>query len=185
MPSPAEALAVLSGCTLLQSAQDGPFNTKWNSSIILDPPETQHFNASVLAQQYGSGVNQPYQRGFYIVLITVFLVNVFVLGYWCWRREWYNDFSDPANLFSLAINSPPSEKLAGCYCGGNPDRGEQFKHPWKLGRDGGHVYMESPDLSDTQMEESPGLRRSALSDRFEGVTRPISMVTNRWSRHNS
>ena len=52
-PSPAEALAVMAGCTLIQSSQDAPFVEFWNYSVnILDEPQIQYFNASVKAQQY-------------------------------------------------------------------------------------------------------------------------------------
>ena len=47
-PSPAEALCVLAGCTLIQSAEDGPFTEFWNYSVAtLETPQIQYFNASV------------------------------------------------------------------------------------------------------------------------------------------
>ena len=186
LPSPAEALAVMAGCTLLQSAQDAPFVTFWNySTTSLDEPQTQWFNASVRAQEYASGGQKGYQKAFFLVLVLVFLINVFVLIYWFVHREWYTDFSDPPNLFSFAINSPPSEKLAECTCGGGPQSGERFKYYWKLGQDGGHVYMESPEI--VEMTDSPNLRkrRRTLSEAFESMSSPVAKAAERFKRRSN
>lgn len=185
LPSPAEALAVMSGCTLLQSAQDSPFVEFWNySSPYLNAPQIQWFNASVRAQQYASGGTSGYQKCFFLVLFTVVVINIIVLMYWFVHREWYTDFSDPTNLFSLAINSPPSEKLAECSCGAGPQSGERFKYHWKLGREGGHVYMESPEGN--EMEESPNLRRRrGFSETFDILTSPVLNAAGRWRKSNT
>lgn len=124
---------------------------------------------------------------FNIVLFGVFLINVIVLLYFFVHRDWYTDFSDPTHLFSLAINSPPSEKLADCSCGQSQSGGEKFKHYWKLENHGGHVSIESPDIH--EMGESPTLKKR-FSDRFETITSPVvgkitSPVTKavgRWRR---
>lgn len=42
------------------------------------------------------------------------------------------DICDPSNLFSLAINSPPSQSMSGS-CGGGPSRDQQ-EVGWKVGR---------------------------------------------------
>ena len=206
LPSPAEALAVMSGCTLIQSAQGAPFVEFWNySSPLLDTPQTQWFNASVRAQQYASGGSSGYQKGFYIVrnrwvetfqclrhmltlqslcsqvLFVVFSINTVVLISWFINRAWYLDFSDPTNLFSLAINSPPSEKLADCSCGGSPRKGEQFKYYWRLGTEGGHVYMESPELDETD-QSSTLERRRTFGETFEMVTSPVVKAVGSWKK---
>ena len=90
LPSPAEALAVMSGCTLIQSAQDAPFVEFWNySSSYLDEPQIQWFNASIRAQAYASGGMWGYQKAFFIVLFAVFALNVFILVSWIIHREWF------------------------------------------------------------------------------------------------
>ena len=185
LPSPAEALAVMSGCTLLQSAQDAPFVLFWDySSPYLNAPQIQYFNASVRAQQYASGGMPGYQRGFHLILFTDFVINIIVLVYWFVHREWYTDFSDPTNLFSLAINSPPSEKLAECTCGGGERSGERFRYGWKLGREDGHVFMESPEFN--EMEESPELKRQrGFSETYEMVKSPVVKVTERFRRKSN
>ncbi|KAK6392330.1 hypothetical protein LTR65_003786 [Meristemomyces frigidus] len=160
LPSMAEALAVMAGCTLLQSAADAPFVEFWNySSPAMKTGQYQAFNASVRAQQYQSGGTQAYQKAFTLALFAVFGLNVMALGYFIMHRDWYTDFSEPTNLFSLAVNSPPSKELAGS-CGGGP-AGEQFNVSWKLNRDGEHVFMDSREMEERVDEGggSPGLRR--------------------------
>jgi hypothetical protein len=140
LPSPAEAMAVMAGCTLLMSAEDSPFVEFWNyTSPTLEPGQYQAFNASVRAQQFASGGTQSYQRGFYIVLFAVFLLNVFVLIYLLANKGLVTDFSEPPNLFSLAVNSPPNHQLAGS-CGGGPI-GKQYKVNWGIETEGQHLFM--------------------------------------------
>jgi hypothetical protein len=140
LPSPAEAMAVLAGCTLLMSAEDSPFVEFWNYTLpTLSPGQYQAFNASIRAQEFASGGTQSYQRGFYIVLFAVFLLNVFVLIYLFANKGLVTDFSEPPNLFSLAVNSPPSHLLAGS-CGGGPI-GKQYKVNWGIETEGQHLFM--------------------------------------------
>jgi hypothetical protein len=158
LPSPAEAIAVMAGCTLLMSAQDSPFVDFWvsqnksalsvgvaktwlqnYSSTSLTPGEHQVFNASIRAQQYASGGTLGYQRGFYIVLFAVFFTNIFVLIYFMINRGLVTDFSEPPNIFSLAINSPPSKVMGGA-CGGGPE-GRQYTVKWGVQMEGEHLYI--------------------------------------------
>lgn len=143
LPSMGEALAVMSGCTLLQSMTDAPFEIKqWNySSAILEPPETQYFVAALQAQQYASGgIEDAAARGWVIVLFLVFIMNVGVLVYFIVHRGLVTDFSEPPNLFALAVNSPPSHLLAGS-CGGGPE-GEHYGVNWFVNHEGAHLFME-------------------------------------------
>jgi hypothetical protein len=141
LPSPAEALAVMMGSTLLMSSQDSPFVEFWNfTQTTLNPGVTQSFPALIQAQQYASGGTQNYQKGFYIVLLFVFLCNSFVLAYFCIYRGLVTDFTEPPNLFAIAVNSPPSELMRGS-CGGGP-RMEQYALRWRVGREGEHLFME-------------------------------------------
>lgn len=141
LPSPAEALAVMTGCTLLMSTQDSPFVEYWNhTEDTLNPGEIQSFPALIQAQQYASGGTQDYQKGFYIVLLFVFLCNAFVLIYFVVYHGLVTDFSEPSNLFSIAVNSPPSELMRGS-CGGGPMI-DQYALRWRVGREGQHLFME-------------------------------------------
>lgn len=193
LPSIAEALAVMAGCALLMSTKDAPFveffvsdasfatvqacladheiskNYTVSEGTLL-PGNYQYFNASIEAQQYASGGTAQYQRAFIVVLFAVFILNLLALVYFLTHRDWYADVSEPSNLFSIAINSPPSKELAGS-CGGGP-HGKQFRSSWKLQEDGGHVYMES--LEEKPSEETRTMRRRRrLSEGFDIVMTPV------------
>ena len=117
-------------------------------------------------QQYASGGNQVYQKPFYIVLVAVVIINVAVLLYFIVHRDWYTDFSQPEVLFALAVNSPPSEKLAGS-CGCGPE-GKQYRVEWKLEEVAGHYYMESQDSMDDHVDvSSPRLSKQRFTQSFE------------------
>lgn len=106
----------------------------------LDPPKKQFFNATIVAQQYASGgVDNP-SKAWMIILVLVFFMNVFVLLYFIFHRGLVTDFSEPPNLFALAVNSPPSQALAGS-CGGGPE-GKQYMVNWFVNHEGEHLYME-------------------------------------------
>jgi hypothetical protein len=156
----------------------------WNYSGVKTLPEGQYqyFNASVRAQQYASGGAQNYQKAFHLVLFSVFIMNVIVLVYFCIHREWYTDFSEPTNLFSLAVNSPPSKELAGS-CGGGP-AGDQYNISWKLNRDGEHVFMESQELPPEPVEDrgSAGMTRQKLSHGFELLMSPMKKASGTFER---
>ena len=143
IPSMAEALAVLAGCTLIEAVKDSPFEEAWRYTLpTVDPGDHQPFNASVRVLQYASGGVWGHQKTFMLVLVGVVLINFYILGYLVLHRHWYTDFSDPVNLFGLAINSPPSRHLAGNHCGHGPKDGQYLLH-WKLNQDDGHYYVES------------------------------------------
>jgi hypothetical protein len=150
LPSMAEALAVMSGCTLLKSFLDAPFVTFFNYTIpegktSLPEPETQYFNATLTAQQYASGGVDDPSKAWMLILFAVFLMNIFVLVYFIFHRGLVTDFSEPPNLFALAVNSPPSQALAGS-CGGGPE-GKQYKVNWFVHHEGEHLYMEPGEKS--------------------------------------
>jgi hypothetical protein len=83
-----------------------------------------------------------------IILLLVFLMNILVLVYFLFHKGLVTDFSEPPNLFALAVNSPPSHLLAGS-CGGGPE-GKQYMVNWFVNNEGDHLYME------------PGQEKSAL-----------------------
>ncbi|KAH5478869.1 hypothetical protein HBI22_073020 [Parastagonospora nodorum] len=143
LPSMGEALAVMAGCTLLMSMMDAPFVTHpWNYTLPkIENDQFQYFHASIQAQQYASGgVDSAAARAWVVVLILVFLLNIFVLIYFILHRGLVTDFSEPPNLFALAVNSPPSHVLAGS-CGGGPE-GKQYMVNWFVNREGNHLFME-------------------------------------------
>ncbi|KAL9632064.1 MAG: hypothetical protein Q9164_005545 [Protoblastenia rupestris] len=98
---------------ILQSQDLSTVNT-------LETPQYQAFNATLRLQEYASGGTSRWQGIFYVVLATVFVVNIHILAYFIHRGQLVTDFIEPQNLFSLSINSPPSAVLDG-NCGGGPE----------------------------------------------------------------
>ena len=148
LPSISEALAVLAGNTLILSSLDAPFIHYWNYSTefnVLKEPQYQAFNASLKVQNYASGGTQPWQGIFYVVLATVFVINICTLIYFAFSGSLVTDFIEPQNLFSLSLNSPPSAVLAGS-CGGGPES-EALDATWHiaLDKERDHLYIESRD----------------------------------------
>ncbi|KEQ63714.1 uncharacterized protein M437DRAFT_74296 [Aureobasidium melanogenum CBS 110374] len=183
-PSIAEALAVLASSTLLMSWQDAPFVQFWNySSTSLEPGQPQFFNTSLRAQEYASGGSgEPGTHAFYVVLFAIFIINVLCLIYFISQNGLVTDFSEPLNLFSLAVNSPPSDLMAGA-CGGGP-RGEQYKGRWFVNAAGEHLFMESKmDGGEVGDEDLRRLRGHGLS----GLTpmSPMRKAYEKMSRRKS
>ncbi|KAF2668798.1 hypothetical protein BT63DRAFT_426063 [Microthyrium microscopicum] len=162
LPSPAEALAVMTSCSLLMSSQDSPFVEFWNyTNTELKPGVYQYFNATVRAQQYASGGTQPYQRAFIVVLFAVFAINLFVLIYLLVNRGLVTDYSEPPNLFALAINSPPSVQLKGS-CGAGPE-GKQYTIKWGVEMEDEHVYITDKQNSIYPSGAPGALKESRLA----------------------
>ena len=156
LPSFAEALAVLSGCSLLISSIGTPFVHFWNYSPTADlseHPQLQQFPATLRFQDYASGGDQQWQNLFFIILVLAFLLNVLCLVYFITKRGLVTDFVEPQNLFALAINSPPSRQLAGS-CGGGPED-EQLRSKWHIGMDRDHFYIVGKDSQAEPMHGSP------------------------------
>jgi hypothetical protein len=146
-PSLAEAVAVLVGNTLLTGTTQAAFVHYWQyEDNVLTPGDYQTFNASVATQQYTSGYTQSWQATFYPVLVIVVLINVFCFGYFGYYFFRHSgpltDFTEPQNLFALAINSPPSKGIGGS-CGAGPERG-QFQIDWFVKHDNetNHYYIQ-------------------------------------------
>ncbi|KAF5235388.1 hypothetical protein FANTH_11727 [Fusarium anthophilum] len=136
-PSLAEALAVYSSPLIMISAIGTPFRHYWDQdpkaypeNLIPAPGFPQLFNASLITQEYTSGHTQSWQNIFYVILVLVFAINLFCLGYFIMRSGLVTDFTEPQNLFSLAINSPPSNSFHGS-CGGGPEK-RHLVVPWKV-----------------------------------------------------
>lgn len=168
MPSIGEALSVLAACTLLLASSMSQFIHYWNyAETSLVEPQPEMFNASVISRAYTSGGTQHWQGIFYIVLVSVFIMNVLCLLYlfrYYWRDGQVTDFTEPQNLFALAINSPPSSTMSGS-CGAGPE-GNTFSKRWQvsMARDEGnttgshpHFYVRFPD--DEWSQTSPVVNR--------------------------
>lgn len=160
LPSIAEALAVYASPTLVMGSLKSPFEHFWNkfnyNETYKPDPEYATFGAKVRTQQYASTGLRSWQALLYPVLVAVFGVNV-LCGYILIKsRGMVTDYMEPANMFALAINSPPSAVLQGS-CGGGPER-LQLKAPYRIAyaSSANHYYFEeAPDRF--------GSRLSALS----------------------
>lgn len=179
MPSMAEALAVMAGHTLLEGARNSPLRTMTDDA---EPSTnvTQTVKSAIQSQQYGSGATQPYQNAFFIVLFAVFFGNILVLAWLIANRGLVTDFADPANMFSLSINSPPSHIFAGS-CGGGPS-GKQYDAKWFINIDGDHVYIEN-DALEHELAENRLKSRPTFDD--SAAPSPIMQTYSRLSKRKS
>ncbi|POR38851.1 Uncharacterized protein TPAR_00931 [Tolypocladium paradoxum] len=147
LPSLAEALAVYGSAMLVIGSIGTPFRHYWSydipNNIIPDlPGPLDQFHASVITQQYTSGHINSWQNIFYVVLVLVFVINVCCAIYLILRAEQVTDFTEPQNLFALAINSPPSAQLKGS-CGAGPEN-RDLVVPWRVEyvKDSNHYFFE-------------------------------------------
>ena len=136
LPSVAESLGVLVGCTLGLSSFHAPFVHHWNypeSQDVPSAPQYESFEASVRYQDYASGITDRWEGMFYVVLVLVFVTNCYCTAYliWTMRSEGQvTDYTEPQNMFALAVNSPPSRTLAGA-CGAGPE-GYMLAKKWEV-----------------------------------------------------
>lgn len=147
---------------LIESSMDAPTVMFWNYSNPTIDGSYQYFNASVRMQQYKSGGTQPYEEAFAIVLIVVFAMSVLILAYFLFHRYWYTDFSEPTHLFTLALQSPSSDKIAGS-CATGPI-GEQYNIRWQVDTDHGHYYVTPQDDTVTDHGSDVKKRRGWKED---------------------
>lgn len=156
-PSFAEAIAVLASGSLLMASQGMGFRPDWNSSTSFPEGQMQYFNSTILAQEYTSGgADNPVARGFYAVLFVAFLLNILCLVYFVYQNGLVTDFSEPLNLFALAINSPPSAVMAGSSATGPSSK--QAREKWFIDSSGAHLVLEShrdQDDSEESVETEP------------------------------
>ena len=176
LPSLAESLVVLAGETAMLASQDAPFIHFWNYSsdvVSLADPQYQQFPAKLQTQDYASGGVQQWQGMFYVILIAIFAMNLFVLGYLIIRGGQVTDYTEPQNLFALAVNSPASGALAGS-CGAGPQR-EQFAVEWKVHMENEHLFfqekggMDNEGIGKRAMSPSPTVR----TQQFQSEESPI------------
>ncbi|KAK3945909.1 hypothetical protein QBC46DRAFT_402992 [Diplogelasinospora grovesii] len=146
LPSIAEGLAVLVSSTLVTGSLNTPLRHSWDqpTPAIPAPGVLQPFNATIMTQQYTSSYTNDWQAIFYVVLLLVFLLNLLCLFHFALHLggRLLTDYTEPANLFALAVNSPPSVQLRGS-CGGGPADSELVV-PWRVGYEpaANHYFFE-------------------------------------------
>ncbi|KAJ9141757.1 MCM2/3/5 family protein [Pleurostoma richardsiae] len=176
LPSMAEALAVLISSTLVSGALQTPFRERWDYPMheLGLPGVLQSFNASIMTQEYTSSHTSSWHGVFYVVLALVFIINLSCLAYFIIRSGLVTDFTEPANLFALAVNSPPSEQLKGS-CGGGAEKADLVV-PYRISYlpSNNHFFFEEAHdrpwrgrYSNSEVEYEPGNKPSSyerLSD---------------------
>lgn len=150
LPSMAETLAVLSGVAMMKGSLGSTYHIKFDkttedmngTSFASKPGFPETFDSSIRQQQYTSSFNDKWKGIFYIILAFVFFLNVFCLQYFLRNAGFLTDFTEPANIFTLAINSPSSHQLSGA-CGGGP-RERDLVVPFRVSHDErtGHFYFQ-------------------------------------------
>lgn len=174
VPSLAEVLAALVSPTLISGSIKTPVVHYWHpeTTPVVLPGWENNFNASITKQEYTSGSAMEWQRAFLLILIMGFLLNLFCLVHLFiqLRGRPLTDFTDPANLFALAINSPPSQALSGT-CGGGPT-GYQLDVPWRIGysEQSNHYFFEEAT------EKRQRLKRKKAIGRRDMVTSEMELV---------
>ncbi|KAI1389665.1 uncharacterized protein F4822DRAFT_399193 [Hypoxylon trugodes] len=181
LPSMAEALAVLSSSTLVASSLSSTYRVTWDyPKMELDPGQYEGFKASLRTQEYTSSHTAAWQAVFYPVLGLVFVVNVACLIYLLLflRPGLVSDYTEPQNLFAVAVNSPPSTALAGS-CGHGPDAPEMVV-PWHVSYSAAanHYFFEEGGWDGTR----PNTRLSMASG-SELLPNSASMRGKNWDHY--
>ncbi|KAJ6036250.1 hypothetical protein N7540_000529 [Penicillium herquei] len=189
LPSVSEALAVMSGCTIILGTQHTPFVQGWNytngTDDILPEPVYQHFKAKLQVAGYQSGGTADWQNVFCVVLTFAFLTSAGCLVFMIIeaRGHQITDFTEPQNLFALAVNSPQSSRLQGA-CGCGPE-GPQMNERWFIGMEehDEHYYIRAKaDGTDPDGKSSEYARVATIDEDFEAGMNPVSPAVNEFRR---
>lgn len=177
LPTIGEALGVLAAHTILASSEAAPFvpyskYTPEESQRLREAPDIEKFEALLSYKDYASRGDRSWKGVLYVILVTVFLQNCFCLVYLLWHFYYYGevtDYTEPQNLFALAINSPPSQMLAGA-CGGGPSS-EMLAKKWC-------VDMSRPNPSVSSFNERNGHNHDVSDAHWQstGITHPHFFV---------
>ncbi|KAJ5714097.1 uncharacterized protein N7483_011278 [Penicillium malachiteum] len=184
LPSISEALAVMSGCTAILGTQHTPFVQGWNYTVaenILPEPVYQHFTAKLQVAAYQSGGTEGWQNVFFVVLVFAFMTSAGCLVFMIIeaRGHQVTDFTEPQNLFALAVNSPQSSRLRGA-CGCGPE-GNEMNERWFIGMEetDEHYYIRAK----ADGTESSGYARVVTIDEdLEDGIKPVSPAVNEFRR---
>jgi hypothetical protein len=136
-PSIAELLAVYMGALLFMSSVNTPFGQYWEelppaySNGSLQKPMNETFQTSMRSQEYTSGYASKPQGVWYLVLGIVFLLNILCWVYIFFEfRKPQTDITEIQNIFTLAINSPPSLQFKDNT--GHGPRRRDYVVPWRV-----------------------------------------------------
>lgn len=146
----------------------------------LATPQTQWFRAKIQSQEYVSGGVDNASKGWLAILILTFILNVLMLCYFILQPGLVTDFSQPPQLFAIAVNSPPAQAFAGS-CGAGPE-GKQYKVEWFIGKKEGHVYIEPGQEKGSPLLLESGHSVTSNVASGSGLTSAISTACGRIKR---
>ncbi|KAJ5946576.1 hypothetical protein N7454_003415 [Penicillium verhagenii] len=186
LPSIGEALAVMAGSTLILSTQNTPFVQGWSYNLAesLETPAYENFTATIKAIGYSSGGTDKWQGVFYVILVCAFLTSAVCLVFMIIeaRGHQITDFTEPQNLFALAMNSPQSAILRGaCGCG---PVGHQMKERWSIGmqENDEHYYIRAKADGASPEAQSTGYSRVNQMEVDDSDVKPFSPAVNEFRR---
>ncbi|EAW11673.1 uncharacterized protein ACLA_093720 [Aspergillus clavatus NRRL 1] len=192
LPSIGEALAVMVGNTLILSSMNSPFVQFFNYTKAAEPPYAllepvqQYFEATVGARGYASGGTEEWQNLFYVILVFAFLTSAIILAFMLLevRGRQITDFTEPQNLFALAMNSPASTQLKGA-CGAGP-QGRQLSERFcvAMEEDDEHYYIRTK-AEEHSDQPSMAPARSVVSLEVDDVAKPVSPAMAEYRRLSS
>lgn len=90
-----------------------------------------------------------------------------MLVYFVLQPGLVTDFSQPPQLFALAINSPAAREFAGS-CGTGPE-GKQYKVKWTVSQDHDHLYIApsaDQDSTPLKIHQNPSKMATGYKDRL-------------------
>jgi hypothetical protein len=155
---------------------------KNHSDRAVQTPDTQCFKAKIQSQEYASGGADNASKGWLFVLISTFLLNALMLVYFVLQPGLVTDFSQPPQLFALAVSSPPSRALAGS-CGAGPE-GEQYEVGWVISREEGHLYIEPGSREESQRITDKPDSALVVDCRTSKGTRLLSSISTAFGHLN-
>ncbi|KAI9666959.1 MAG: hypothetical protein M1831_001464 [Alyxoria varia] len=173
LPSIAEALAEMAGTSLLNSAQDAPL-VNFTARGIGNYSLYQTYNAQVNSQQYVSGPTGKLkvQHLLYIPLFLVCAGNFFIFFWLLVHSGMVTDLTDPLNLFTVTVISPPSHMFT--RRSGDGPEGKQYKTPWFVNLDRDRLIIENGD------ERLDNTKYSARERSVSSATYPDSPMAKKY-----
>ncbi|KAI5298153.1 hypothetical protein KEM55_003748 [Ascosphaera atra] len=167
-PTVAEVLGVMAGAVLLGGTQNATFGHTRVTQFLNDTedPTYEKFKALTRASLLQSGgPRQGWQKLFFLVLFIVCVMSLLTCLYLAFQLlgRHITDFTETQNIFTLAVNSPPTSRLAGA-CGTGPNHA-QLGQPWLIDMHEGtnHYFLRPIEKEATITPQGPLISRSTTA----------------------
>ncbi|KAI5289197.1 hypothetical protein KEM54_004250 [Ascosphaera aggregata] len=187
-PSIAEALAVMAGSTLLLATQNASLFHAWTYQ-----PDEVPVNYKTTARLQGTimqsgGQVQSWQKTLFASLVVVCLLSLACCFYLLVEllAQHITDFTEPQNMFALALNSPPCHELDGA-CGVGPSKA-QLRQGWSIDLEDAlqHYFLRPAHERNraskvgtggaTQVASTHSLPRPEVAKEFESLRKRESLL---------